>query len=328
MPFRRASRIAGAILALTPRLSVTVAISCVITSGLSAADGPVQFDRAKTEKAVRVILAKHGGRARTSLWVGGPTGAPYYASGPGETLPTASAIKTAILVELFANFAGSLLDQPPQGLNVILRDDHPAIVHFSPQQRDEVRKSLAGVTVRRLGGIMMGSVPATNIVYNAAANVAIALLGGPEEASRAIHSRDPAFASIAVRRYMLADRKATGDNVATPAALAAVLQRLASRRIPGIAEATMEDTRNAMLAKDVPRPGRLFVKDGDLASDPITCVRSGWSEEPGGRAIIYVVMIAQDEPDARTRDESHQTLAATAGRLAETLLDAAKDVAR
>ena len=120
---------------------------------------------------------------------------------------------------------------------------------------------------------------------------------------------------------MLADRKATGDNEATPAALAAVLQRLSSRRIPGIADATVEDIRRAILAKDDPRRGRVFLKEGDLASDPITCVRTGWCEKPGGGAVVFVVMLARDDPGARTRDESHRELAATAGRLIETLLD-------
>jgi hypothetical protein len=228
---------------------------------------------------------------------------------------------------LFSRFADTL-DQPPLGLNAILKDDHPAIAHFSPPQRDEVRKALVGVPVRRLGGIMMGSVSASNIVYNAAANVAIALLGGPEEATRSIRARDPDFAPISVRRYMLADRKATGDNVATPAALAAVLQRISSRHLSAITEATVVDIRRAMLMKDDPRRGKVFIKDGDLASDPITCVRTGWCEKPGGGAIVFVVMIAQDEPVARTRDEAYRDLAATAGRLTEALLEAAKNTVR
>ena len=306
--------------ALGSRLVLTFVISSVISSGLIAADELPRLDRDKTEKAVRAILTKHGGKPNIGLWIGGSTGGDRYERGSGETLPTASAIKTSILIELFARFADAL-DQPPPGLDAILRDDHPAITHFSPQQRDEVRKGLAGGSVRRLGGIMMGSVPASNIVYNAAANVAIALLGGPEEATRSIRARDPAFAPIAVRRYMLADRKATGDNVATAAALASVIQRLASRRVPGIADSTVEDIRRAMLAKDDPRGGRLFLKDGDLASDPITCVRSGWSEKPGGGAIVFVVMIAQDKPDSLTPDQAHRDLAATAGRLTECLLD-------
>jgi hypothetical protein len=120
---------------------------------------------------------------------------------------------------------------------------------------------------------------------------------------------------------MLSDRKATGDNEATAASLAAVLRRLASRRVTGIADSTVEDIRRAMLAKDDPRGGRLFLKDGDLASDPITCVRSGWSEKPGGAKIVLVVMIAQDKPESRTPDQAHRDLSTTAGRLTECLLD-------
>ncbi len=312
--------LAGTRRALGSRFLFMLVVSWVVASGLIAADDLPRPDRDKTEKAVRAILAKHGGRVRTGIWVGGPTGAALYESGSGETLPTASAIKTAILIELFAKFADTL-DQPPSGLGAILKDEHPAIAHFSSQQRDEVRKGLGGESVRRLGGIMMGSVSASNIVYNAAANVAIALLGGPGDATRSIGARDSAFATIAVRRYMLADRKATGDNVATPASLAAVLQRLASRRVTGIANSTVEDIRKAMLAKDDPRGGKLFLKDGDLASDPVTCVRSGWSEKSGSGAVVYVVMVAQDKPDSLTPDQAHRDLSATAGRLTECLLD-------
>ena len=311
----------------TSRLSCGLLLALSLTSGLLAADDPPRLGRDKTEQAVQAIIAKHGARVRIGLWVGGPAVNALYASGSGEMLPTASAIKTAILIELFARFADAL-DRPPLGLDAILRDDHPAIAHFSPQQRDEVRKSLEAIPVRRLGGIMMGSVPASNLVYNAAANLAIALLGGPAGATRSIRARDPAFTPIAVRRYMLADRKATGDNEATPAALAAVLQRLSSRRVPGIAEATEEDIRRAILARDDPRRGRVFLKDGDLASDPITCVRTGWFETPDGKTIVYVVMIARDEPGARTRDEAYRDLAATAGGLVEALLDHAGEAAR
>ena len=83
-----------------------------------------------------------------------------------------------------------------------------------------------------------------------------------------------------------------------------------------------------MLVKDDPRRGKVFIKDGDLASDPITCVRTGWCEKPGGGTIIFVVMIAEDDPGARSRDEAHRDLAATAGRLTEALLDEMKSIAR
>lgn len=91
--------------ALASLLAVTVAISWVVTSGLFAADDPPRFDRGKTKEAVRAILAKHVGQVWTGLWMGGQLGDALYEKGSGETLPTASAIKTAILIELFARFA-------------------------------------------------------------------------------------------------------------------------------------------------------------------------------------------------------------------------------
>jgi hypothetical protein len=127
---------------------------------------------------------------------------------------------------------------------------------------------------------------------------------------------------------MLADRKATGDNLATPAALAAVPRCLATRRVPGVSEATVEEIRRAVPARDDPRRGRIFVKDGDLASDPITCVRSGWCEKPGAGPVVFVVMVEREGPGTSTREDAHRALAATAGRLTEALLDASKDVAR
>jgi hypothetical protein len=303
-------------------LPAAVALCWAVALGASAADDPPRFDKERVERETRAILEGHGVTIRAGLWVGEASGDALYASGQGDTLPTASAIKTAILIELFARFADAL-DRPPAGLDAILRDDHPAIAHFAPGGRDEVRGGLAGASVRRIGGVMMGSIDATNLVYNAAANVAIGLLGGPAEATRSIGSRDPAFAPIAVRRYMLADRKAHGDNEATTAALASVLQRLASRRVPGLAEATVEDIRRAVLAKDDPRRGRVFSKEGDLATSPITCVRSGWAEGPGRRPVVFVVMVAQDGPGGLSADAAHAKLAATAARLADALLDGA-----
>lgn len=277
--------------------------------------GPARADLGATARA---IVAAHGAPIRAGLWVGPASGTPRFASEAGAAMPTASAIKTAILVELFARFAGRL-DEAPADLDEILDDTHPAVAHFSPAQREEVRRALSEASVRRVGRVMMGSEPASNIVYNAAANVAIALLGGPEGATKAIRARDPASATIAVRRYMLADRRARGDNEATPEALAAVLGRLAARRVPGLDAGVVEEIRKAILAKDDPRRGRHYYKEGDLATPPITVVRSGWYEPAGGPAMVYVVMLAQDSAGLLSPDAAHDRLAATAAKLADAL---------
>ncbi|SIO26403.1 hypothetical protein SAMN05444166_3329 [Singulisphaera sp. GP187] len=305
-----------------PKSLAAFAVSLVLASTFGLADVlTYRLDRETLDRDVRKIVADHGGPIRAGLWIGGPAGEALYASDPGVNLPTASAIKTAFLIELFARHAGAL-DDSPSGLATILKDEHPAVAHFTPAQRDEIREGLKGASVRRIGGVMMGSVPASNIVYNAAANVTTALLGGPEELTQAIHDRDPAFAPIMVRRYMLADRRVKGDNEATPAALAAVLQRLATRKVPGLDAATVDAVRRSVLTKDEPNLGRHYWKDGDLATDPITHVESGWYEA-GDHPIVYTVMVAQPDAGGQTRDEAHRHLTETAKRLTDTLVHSA-----
>ena len=299
---------------------MTLAIGLVPAS---AADPASRVDRERLDQAVKAVLDQSAEGLQAGLWLGSAEGEAWYSAEGKATFPTASSIKTAFLIELFARYAAAL-DQPPPGLDAILRDDHPAIAHFRPAQRAEVRKELAGASVRRIGGVMMGSVPASNIVYNAAANITTALLGGPEALTRLIGSRSPAFASIAVRRYMLADRHVTGDNEATPEALAAVLQALAARRVPGLDTATVDEIRGTLLTRTDPRLGRHFLKNGDLDTDPITRVRSGWYEPPAGPAIVYVVMVAQPGPGGLPRAQAVRRLVETAGNLTDCLLDAAR----
>lgn len=296
-------------------LASTLGLAAVLTARL---------DREALDQDVRKILDDHGGPIQAGLWIGRPSGDALYASDPTLNLPTASAIKTAFLIELFARHAETL-DASPPGLDAILEDEHPAVAHFTPAQRAEIREGLKGASVRRIGRVMMGSVPASNIVYNAAANVTTALLGGPEKLTRSIHDRDPAFAPIVVRRYMLADRRAKGDNEATPAALAAVLQRLAARKLSGLDATTVDAIRHSVLTKDEPDLGRHFWKDGDLATDPMTHVESGWYEA-GDQTLVYTVMVAQPDAGQRPRDEAHRRLTETAKRLTETLVHSARDV--
>lgn len=235
-------------------------------------------------------------------------------------LPTASSIKTAIMIEMFAKFAGKL-DEPVPGLDAILKDDHPAIAHFEPKQRDEIRAGLSGSTARRIGRVMLGSEDATNLVYNAASNVAIAALGGPDETTRLIHARDPEFAAIMVRRYMLTDRKARGDNESTPAALAAVLRRLADRSLPGLDAATIEACRTTVEVSDDPARGRRHFKNGALDTLPVTRVVTGWYDRPGAPTIVYVVMLAQDDPAPTPPAEAAARLQQAAERIAALAAD-------
>ena len=187
------------------------------------------------------------------------------------------------------------------------------------QRRD--RRELGGL-VRRIAQIMMGSAPASNAVYNAAANLVTAALGGPDQLTARIRARDAAFAGVAARRYMLRDRKERGDNEAPALAIARLYQHLASKQLAGIDAATMEAIRQA-IKQDDDSKGRHFYKNGNLGSDPLTEVRAGWYETATGPS-IYVVMTMQPVPGADGRAASSTRLDRTATALRDALIEAGR----
>lgn len=286
---------------------------------------PPKLDRSELTRQTEALLKQHGDGAAASLWLGGVSGSPWFAVEADAVRPTASAIKTWFLVELFAAHSGKLNDPLPRADRVLQDDTHPAISHFSSAQRAEIRKELSGASIRRVGEIMTGKVPASNAVYNAAANLITAVLGGPEDLTRLIRARDPAL-TVSVRRYMLRDRKDPGDNEATAAALAALYQRLASGTLEGIDQKTMDAIRAALLRRKDDQMGSLYSKDGSLTSDPLTEVRAGWWETPQG-VMVYVVMAAQPGPGAKDNDRqsSGERLEKTTNTLTEVLILAGWD---
>jgi hypothetical protein len=270
---------------------------------------------------IETRLAAHGDGVSASVWLGGADGAAWLAQDVDTPRATASAIKTFYLIELFGRFTGAL-DQPLPGVAGVLADDaHPAIAHFTPEQRVEIRRELTGASVRRVGLVMMGTAPASNIVYNAAANLTTAALGGPEALTAAIRARDQAFAGVAARRYMLRDRRERGDNEAPALALAAAYQRLAARRLAGIDAPTLDAIHAALRRADDPTLGRHFDKGGSLPSDPMCEVRAGWYDTVRG-PLVYVVMTLQPMPGADGREASGRRLARTADDLAQATVHA------
>jgi len=303
--------------------ALVLALCAGITLRAQPTSRPVRagLDVPALAAAVDATLGAHGEGVAASLWLGGADGDAWFARDVDTPRPTASAIKTFYLVELYARFAGAL-DRPLPGVDAALADDaHPAIGHFTPEQRAEVRRELTGATVRHVGLVMMGSAPASNIVYNAAANLVTVALGGPDALTAAIRRRDPAFATVAARRYMLRNRRERGDNEAAARALAVLYQRLASRRLAGIDAASMDAVHTTLRRQDDPALGRHYDKGGDLDSDPLTMVRAGWYGTAKG-PLVYVVMTMQPGPGPAGREASTSKLAKTADALAGTLVQA------
>ena len=306
--------------------SAGVAIHVLAASSLSAQPAAPRIDATQLSARVDGLLREHGQGIEASLWVGGAAGGGVAGAGLFERAaavprPTASAIKSFYLVELFDRFAGAL-DRPLPGVEGVLADDaHPAIAHFTPEQRAEIRRELNGATVRRVGLVMMGTAPASNVVYNAAANVTTAALGGPDALTAQIRERDEAFAMVSARRYMLRNRRERGDNESPAIALAMLNQRLAARRLAGIDAPTMDAIHEALRRRDDPALGRHYDKNGDLDSDPLSEVRAGWYDTAKG-PLVYVVMTMQPTPGPAGREASSQQLATTADALTEAIVQA------
>lgn len=264
----------------------------VMTALLALGAGIARADDAGLDKRVEGVLAGPGDAVQAGVWFGVPSGEPIYQRAAKLAMPAASVVKTAILIELFAAHAGHLDDALGAAAEAVLGDDkHAAMAPFSAAPREEVRAALRGASARTVGAIMMGSKSVSNAVYNGAANLAIASLGGPVEVTAKVHARDVAFGGVAVRRYMLASRTANGDNDATPASLAAVLAAIATGQVPGgVDPATVEAMAQVMMKASDPVLGAHRHKEGNLDSDPMVCIKTGFYVRGKGKPpLVYVV---------------------------------------
>lgn len=255
-----------------------------------------------------------------SLWLSAPLHEPAVAFDEDVPMPSASAIKVAYLVELFAEHAQAL--DAPFPLAEALPDGQlsPAIAHLPEAARRTAIAALTGASVRRIGEAMIRGNGVDNTTYNVAANLVTAHFGGPQWLEVALHARDPRWRGLAVRRYMLADRVANGDNVATARSLAAVHGGLAAGTVPGVDPRAVAAARAVLAAGNDEQGRAIFQKGGDLDSEPVTRVRAGWREGPGG-AFVHVVMLRWDGVPAAERAARGDHLAAIAAKLERMLVD-------
>lgn len=235
-----------------------------------------------------------------SIWIGTADGEALYEESPDTPRPAASSIKTAYLVEFFSDRADALDEPVPDAVDVVGNPEHPAIVHFDADTQAEIKEHLETADARTVGRHMIRGTGVSNPVYNAAANLVTAFLGGPPELTARIQARHPDYAGIDSRRYMLAARDVTGDNTATAGSLAAVLAAIARSDVPGVSPETHAAIRDILFLEDT-EDGRHFYKGGSLNSSPITRVLSGYyaaPAEPAGRELVYAFMAEVPGPES------------------------------
>ncbi len=128
--------------------------------------------------------------------------------------PTASAIKIFILPAFYSQYK-AVWNTTPAQLDSIL-DFYPAyqppLSVFNASERLSIDSALTGYTYKQIAEGMMGKSGLNNASYNACANIAIFLLGGPSGTTTSIKNLHPDFAHIQIGRYMLESRTPANDN--------------------------------------------------------------------------------------------------------------------
>ncbi|MBM3871949.1 MAG: hypothetical protein FJ392_13500 [Verrucomicrobia bacterium] len=282
-----------------------------------AAIGAVPAAQPTTDlpKPIATVVESLGPTVQAAIWFGPPEGAPTVTWQARRPMPAASAIKVAHLIEVCAARAKAAAPLPVNsgaaapatwlevslsGTAAILAEPaHPAVAHFTPDQRATAERLLGGRSILGVCEAMIHGRDVDNATYNLAANLVTAHLGGPAALTRSLHARDPRFGGLQVRRYMLADRRAHGDNEVTAEALAALHAALALGRVPGLDAASVAACRR-VLADGKDAAGRaVFRKDGALNSAPVARTRAGWREGAEG-ARVFVILLSDSEVGAAT----------------------------
>ncbi len=234
---------------------------------------------------------------------------------PEVPRPTASAIKSAILVDLLTQRAETLAEVPAGVDGLLAPGGHPAFAGFSGDELDRARRELGGKSYLELARVMMGRTDASNPVYNAACNLIMIKLGGPGAITRRLHDADPAFAGFDVNRYML-QWNGDGDNTATPRALVSLYRMAALGRVPGLDANGVTLFRELTLDQGDGGPGSVFEKAGTLYPKPLVRVHAGYVVRPGG-ALIYAVMGEVPDPGDRNPSDLFVELMGAVDRVAD-----------
>ena len=210
----------------------------------------------------------------------------------GVSRAAASAIKTAIAVD-FLSEHGMNLDDVLQGSASLLEPGtHPAMSGFTSDELAQCRTELAGKTYRDLLSIMMGRKATSNEAYNAACNLIMIKLGGPESITRRLHGLDPSLRGIVLNRYMQ-QWNGDGDNRATPEALVSLYRMMASGAVPGLRASEVTELRELLRRDGADEP--LYEKEGTLFPRPMVRVRAGFVQKPEG-CLVYAIMGEVPEP--------------------------------
>ena len=203
--------------------------------------------------------------------------------------PTASAIKIFILTAFYQEFRADW-DTVPEVLDSILTyapGFQAPLNMFSASQRSVIDSVLSRFTYNQLAAGMMGIGSLGNASYNACANIAIFLLGGPAMTTSRIHNLHPDLSGVRIGRYMLEARTDSTDNINRMTDFATLVRMIHYQTIPTLQPSDYPKLEACIWSGTY--EGRTYYqKSGGLTSAPALRSRVGYIID-GNNTLIYAL---------------------------------------
>lgn len=207
--------------------------------------------------------------------------------------PTASAIKLFILPAFYQEFKADW-DTVPDVLDSILNYEpgfQDPLHMFSASQRSVIDSVLSGFTYKQLAAGMMGIGSLGNASYNACANIAIFLLGGPAMTTSRIHSMHPDLSDVRIGRYMLEARTDSTDNINRMTDFATLVRMIHYQTIPSLQPSDYPKLEACIWSGTY--DGRTYYqKSGGLTSAPSLRSRVGYIIDDNNTLIYALNLVA------------------------------------
>ena len=233
------------------------------------------------------IRQHHCNNASFSFWAESVEDGLIVNHNPDSLWPTASAIKLFILPAFYQAFKANWNNTPPQ-LDSILNFEsnyQDPLSVFSSSQIADIKSTLSGFSYKEIAEGMLGKVSLGNKPYNACANIATFLMGGPSGTTARIHAIDTSFLDVRIGRYMLQARTDSNDNINTVRDFATLIRKIHYQTIPSFQSQDYQEILDCIYSNTY-HGYTYYQKSGGLNSSPAVKSRAGFLTK-GNNTLIY-----------------------------------------
>ncbi|MCH2023999.1 MAG: T9SS type A sorting domain-containing protein [Saprospiraceae bacterium] len=218
-----------------------------------------------------------------------------------QSWPTASAIKFLILPAFYSTFKNNW-NATPNELDSILNFSssyQDVLEMFSSSTRTTIANTIQGYSYKQIASGMMGKAGLPNASYNACANIAIFLLGGPAGTTSSIHALDSNLNTVFIGRYMLKARTTANDNRNALKDFAILIRHIHNKTLSGFVTADYAEMMSSVYSVNyLGYP--YYQKSGSLSSYPEVKSRTGyiWNFINNNTLLYSINLVANQGPDS------------------------------